>query len=106
MRIVSENTETEIARHQAEIARDRAMNEASWALRELTANLLRVTRGAGKPYEIVRQAQALIEAMIDYRDAAGYFPSSDELADALSAERDPEFLERLSDENLAEYYAK
>jgi hypothetical protein len=56
MRIVSEKSEAQIARHQAEIARDRAMNKASWALRELTANLLRVTRGAGKPYEIGRQA--------------------------------------------------
>jgi hypothetical protein len=36
------------------------------ALRELTANLLRVTRGAGRDYEIPTQAIALIEALQEY----------------------------------------
>jgi hypothetical protein len=64
----------------------------------LTANLLRVTRGAGKLEEIGRQAQSLIEAIIEYRDAAGQMPFLDELTNSLSAERDRDFIEGLSDE--------
>jgi hypothetical protein len=43
MRIVSENSE-------ADFARNTAMAKVDWALRDLTANLMRVTRGAGRPY--------------------------------------------------------
>jgi hypothetical protein len=60
MRIVSENSE-------ADIARNNATTDVYNSLRELTANLLRATRGAGRAWEIGRQAQALIESLIEYR---------------------------------------
>jgi hypothetical protein len=81
MRIVSENSE-------ADLARNAAVAKVEPILRDLTANLMRVARGAGKPYEVGRQTQALIDAMIKYRDATGHFPSSYELTNAVTAERD------------------
>jgi hypothetical protein len=77
MRVVSENSE-------AELAQKAAMAEVYWALRELTANLLRVTRGAGSAGEIARQAQAPLDGLIKYREAVGIYPSLYELADALA----------------------
>ena len=52
----------------ADYARERAEEEVLWALRELTANLMRVTRGAGKPWQIVHEAARFIEAVAAYRD--------------------------------------
>lgn len=94
MRIVSENSE-------ADIARERALKEIHWAVRELTANLLRVTRGAGRAYEIGSQAQSLVDAFMAYRAAAGYFPSSDEISRALSVSYDGDVERNLSANDLA-----
>lgn len=55
MRLVSENSEAELARHTAE-------GQVKWKIRELAADLLRIIRGAGKPYEIMRQMVELSEA--------------------------------------------
>jgi hypothetical protein len=99
MRIVNENPD-------ADLARERATRQVDWTLRDLTANLMRVTRGAGKPYEIGRQAQDFIAALIDYRDAVGHFPPSAELASLLTVERDPEVMARMNDDNLAQIYAE
>jgi hypothetical protein len=71
MKVVSENSEAELAQREA-------MGQVRWALRDLAANLMRIIRGAGKPWEIGQQAQALINSIIAYREAAGYSPSSDE----------------------------
>src|SRR4051812_17515873 len=35
--------------------RERAMAEFSWAIRDAAANMLRIIRGAGKPYELLIQ---------------------------------------------------
>src|SRR6516165_8102581 len=43
-----------------------AERRVSWSLRDLTANLLRVTRGAGKAHEIPKQVIALVEALQEY----------------------------------------
>jgi hypothetical protein len=67
------------------------MAEVSRTLREMTANLLRVIRGAGKPYEIGQQAAALVEALVKYRDVTGAWP--DDLSEVLSIERDMDNLE-------------
>jgi hypothetical protein len=93
MRIVSENSE-------ADLAHQRAMAPVDWALRDLAANLMRVTRGAGRPHYVGRQAQALVEALSEYRDAIGYFPSPEEIANALAIERSPERIEQMSDEEF------
>lgn len=79
MRVVAENSEAEIAKRQADIL-------ARAKLRELAANLLRVIRGAGKPWDIGPQAAALVAALHDYKDAAGTYPSADLYSAALRLE--------------------
>jgi hypothetical protein len=64
MHTVSENSE-------ADLARQRASDQVEWKIRELTANLLRITRGAGKPYEIMQQMVDLAETMRGYQAATG-----------------------------------
>jgi hypothetical protein len=72
----------------------------------LTANLLRVTRGAGNPYAIVRQATAFVEALVEYGDAAGGLFNSVEITNSLRAEPDGEPMRRLKGEHLAQYLAE
>ena len=64
MRLVSENAD-------AGVVKERATLDVAWALRDLTANLLRVVRGAGKAYMIPEQTQAVLLALIAYRDTVG-----------------------------------
>lgn len=75
-----------------------AMQAVSDRLCGLAANILRSVRGAGKPYAIGRQAQALIDTMIAYRDAVGHFPSDEELSVALDIEASDERLDQMSNE--------
>lgn len=79
-RLIAQNTE-------ADRARKLASGQVSWALRDMTANLLRVVRGAGKPNEIVNQTSELLKALVAYRDTVGHPPPPDELAEILSIER-------------------
>lgn len=76
MRIVSENSAEDLARFEAE-------RQVDLALRELAANVLRVVRGAGRPYELDRQAIAFAEACEAYREAVGHYPASEGLGAAL-----------------------
>ena len=99
MRIVSENSE-------AVIARNTATADVDNALRELTANLLRATRGAGRAWEIGRQAQALIDSLIEYRQVVGAYPSTDEITDALEIWRNQDDLKNLSDEHYEQASAE
>lgn len=64
MKVVSENSE-------AEIARRRAQAETEEALAELAANILRVIRGAGKPHELPMQATRFVRGVLAHRDAGG-----------------------------------
>lgn len=66
--------------------REWVKDEFSWAIRELTANMLRVVRGAGKSYELLVQMQAVIDKAIKYRDLHAYWPSSDVIANMLRLE--------------------
>jgi uncharacterized coiled-coil protein SlyX len=63
MKLVSEQSD-------AEIARRRALDQLGMHLRALTANLMRVSRGAGAPHYIADQMVACLEAMEAYRSAA------------------------------------
>jgi hypothetical protein len=81
MRLVSENSD-------AELARRRALERVEAALHELGANMLRVIRGAGRPYELGSQASEFSLAMQAHFDAARMYPSSDELAEMLSISHD------------------
>jgi hypothetical protein len=99
MRIVSENSE-------AVIARNTATADVDNSLRELTANLLRAARGAGRAWKIGRQAQALIDSLIKYRQVVGAYPSTDEIIDALEIWRNQDDLKNLSDEHYEQASAE
>jgi hypothetical protein len=83
MRIASENSEVDLARQ-------RASDQVRWRIRELTANLLRITRGAGKPYEVLGQMVDLAEAMQSYQAATGLSSCPDEFVRALNVSNDLE----------------
>ncbi len=63
MKLVSEQSEGDVARR-------RALDELGLHLRALTANLMRVSRGAGAPHYIAGQMVDCLEAMEAYRSAA------------------------------------
>ncbi|CUS43898.1 MAG: hypothetical protein V4610_12590 [Pseudomonadota bacterium] len=79
MKLVSERSETVIAQEAA------ATSVAS-AVRELTANLILVSRGAGKARDVGGQALALIESFQEYHDAFGRLPGQ-ELTEFLDHDR-------------------
>jgi hypothetical protein len=54
------------------------------ALRQLTANLFRVTRGAGRPEDVVLHTVTLMACFASYRDEAGAYPPAEEIAAALA----------------------
>ena len=67
MRVMSEISE--------DVLKRRSLNaELAQAIQELTANLLRITRGAGKASEIGRQAQAVMNVIDAHKEMLGYFP--------------------------------
>jgi hypothetical protein len=80
MRIVSENSD-------ADLARRRALERIEGTLRALTANLLRVTRGAGNAHELGRQAADFIEAVEAHRSSTGTMPMSEEVAAMLDLDQ-------------------
>ncbi len=65
MKIVSEQSE-------AELARQRAIGSLTYILRALTANLMRIARGAGRPERLTEQLAGSIAALDAYRAAVGY----------------------------------
>lgn len=80
MRVVSENSEADLAKRVA-------LEDVRWALRELVANGMRVTRGAGKPYLLIGQADGFLQAVERYREVTSLHPSDYELARALDIGR-------------------
>lgn len=89
-----------------EVAHARRMVDVARTLQQLTANLMRVTRGAGKPYDIGRQAEEFLEALLVYQKEVGHFPSSYDIGATLSAQHPPEVLARLTDEHTDEVNAE
>ncbi len=86
MKLVSETTDAQ----RAQAARETAQGVARWhfdvCLRLLTANLIRVTRGAGEGYQIAKQAQDLLEAAQAFQEAFGHWPSSEDYSQPLQHE--------------------
>ncbi|MGJ5075519.1 hypothetical protein [Bradyrhizobium oligotrophicum] len=70
---------------QREEERNRTRSRFSWAIRDCAANMLRIIRGAGKPYELLAQMQEAINAAVEFRDVHGHLPS-DVIADVLKIE--------------------
>lgn len=70
MKIVSTRSDSEIAKRKAQDA-------LSWPLRELTAALLRIARGAGKPTDLPRLLDKVTAAYEAYIKAADRLPADD-----------------------------
>lgn len=66
MKVVSDNKDFE---------QQQCRRRVEYAVRELTANLLRVARGAGKPHEVPAQALRLLEVCREFREL-GYDASA------------------------------
>lgn len=75
-------------RSSAEIKHERRLAELRRSLVTLTANLLRVVRGAGRPEEIVTHCIETAHAYRAYLDAVGHLPSSFEIAEAIRLKRE------------------
>lgn len=67
----------------ADLAREHAMLDVQSALAELAANLLRVIRGAGKPYMLPRNAADFLKAVVAYNEITGPIPFEGRVLDAL-----------------------
>lgn len=91
LRIVSETSDVEIRRKEA-------LEEVDLALRELTANLMRIVRGAGKSYEVFRQINRCRAAFLQYHEASGCLPSSSEIDRLLAIRRKADELYKCADE--------
>ena len=80
MRIVSDQSEEDMQRRKTREA-------LVWPLRELVANILRITNGAGKPLELFKQFQACHDAFREYVEAHGYLPPDHEIQELLDGDR-------------------
>lgn len=98
MKIIAENTDQDIARHHAQL-------DVEESLRQLSANLLRVIRGAGRPHEIGKQCEDLTVAWQNYREAAGVWPSGELVAASLELETPP-WVSGLGEHEAAAWYGK
>ncbi len=68
-----------MSNHDTNADRERVTNALSWSLRDLTSNLIRITRGAGKSHEIGNQLVSVIRVMNEYKSIFGYWPASHEI---------------------------
>ena len=59
---------------KGEREREFIRDDLSWAFRELTANVLRIVRGAGKPHALLEQMEKVLSVSLKYRDLHGYWP--------------------------------
>ncbi|CAL74427.1 hypothetical protein BRADO0487 [Bradyrhizobium sp. ORS 278] len=73
--------------------REQAEAEFSYALRECAANMLRIIRGAGSPFYLVRQMQEVIRTSLSFHEVHGYWPQ-DVLAKVLHLESEAEMWNR------------
>ncbi len=76
MKLVIDNSE-------ADIEKNRATSRVEGSLVRLTANLMRVTRGAGKPEDVIDQVCAFIKAASEYEETTGSFLDSNIIANCL-----------------------
>jgi len=68
-------------RSARDVQHERHIGLVRHALLTLTANLMRVTRGAGKEWDLVHNAVAFLKAVAEYQEQVGRSPS---LGDLLS----------------------
>lgn len=73
----------------------RARYEINWPLRQLAANIMRVSRGAGEPYSVIKQCIDVVKGAQAFQEECGAWPDRTDIQDALDF-HDP----RLRDYNL------
>ncbi|MFT8246599.1 hypothetical protein [Roseomonas sp. BN140053] len=96
MKVVAENSEAELEARRKQEATDRAREQVVRALRELAANLLRVIRGAGKPWTLGQDAAEVVIAIEAYQEIAGPTLFADDIAAALRIQEHYRHLPSLS----------
>jgi hypothetical protein len=89
--IAASNEGEEVTRRRSREAQERALSKLEWSIRELVANILRVMRGAGKPFRIFDDLTNLRDAMremdeVTFYDATMRF--EEVLHSAMKQERD------------------
>jgi hypothetical protein len=88
MRVVSEQS-------AADIKRRKAREALTWPLRELTANLLRIANGAGRPLNLAKQLAACSTAIQAYAETHNALPSEQEIHGILDCDRSWEQYRRI-----------
>jgi len=74
--------------------REWVKHEFSWAIRDAAANMLRIIRGAGKPYELLMQMKKSIDSAIKFQELHGYWPFDVIASDLLIEDEMETFLAR------------
>lgn len=83
-----------------------ALRRLEWPMREHAANILRIVRGAGKPYDLARQMAGILQRFEDYRSVTGHYPSSGDLGAMLRVERDDDRFIGCDDDDLNMMFAE
>jgi hypothetical protein len=89
-------------RSAEEIKKQKAAGALKAALVDLTANLIRIVRGAGKPLMIAEQLHATAKVYVEFFDAVGENPDAQLLGDLLRLPT-PEF-DHDSDQGEKDFY--
>jgi hypothetical protein len=74
-----------------------AKQEFSQAIREVAANMLRIIRGAGKPYELLPQMKTAIDAAIKFQELHNHWPTDVVASDLLLEDEMETWLARARD---------
>jgi hypothetical protein len=72
-----------VENNQKTVDKSWARHEIEWPLRELAANIMRVSRGAGDPIKVMLQCLAVVEGARSYHDKCGDWPDATDVTDAL-----------------------
>jgi hypothetical protein len=76
---------------RAAIDRALAKQAIQWPLRELAANVMRISRGAGKPYDLLQNCYDIVQCFQEYRETHGAWPSSSDIEEALKFREDRDY---------------
>jgi hypothetical protein len=83
LRVVAENDAATARVNRDEVF---ARQDVEQALRVLAANLMRVSRGAGRPYMLFRDCLEVVKTAQAYHDATGSWPSDYVISNAITCE--------------------
>jgi hypothetical protein len=86
--------------------RKQALSEVGDALCALSANLIGIVRGAGKPLELSMHVDAFTAALGAFEGATGEHPKAWEFADMLRVDLEPKGQAPATADEMAELYAR